>query len=90
MKSVQLMCTVYDKKGELYNRPSYFNTPLEFLRAIAMELRQESPLSMFPEDFELWQLGTIDLVSGEVKAEKKYVCSVVDLLGDSEDIKAVS
>lgn len=90
MKEVQGIFTLYDRKGELYQKPSYFNTPMEFMRAVTIELGRESPLSQFPEDFALVQLGTFNCVTGEIVSDVKQLCGVADLLGDSSDIKAVS
>lgn len=62
-----LVCAVFDKAAGVYGRPAFFNARGLATRAFADEVgrrAQDNPLSMHPEDFEIYCLGEWDDETG--------------------------
>ncbi len=88
----QLIFTVYDRKSEAHGVPVFFRTVGEAERALSIQAAQPGgPLCDFPGDFDLCLVGEYDQESGLVVGKESIVVlgSVLDLLGDAIDIKAV-
>lgn len=61
------MFSIYDKKAMTYGNPFYFKHIGEAIRFVQDQLsNKESGLSRHPQDFSIYSLGTLDIVSGEV------------------------
>ncbi|UOF78864.1 DNA binding protein vP5 [Microviridae sp.] len=62
-----LLCAIYDSKIEAFEKPIFFRSLAEALRAWSTVCNDaQSPMSQYPEDFVLFQLGEVDLSSGSV------------------------
>lgn len=89
--SIKVMCSVKDEKSGVFSNPVFVRTVGEAERGLAMQARTDEMMATWPEDFSLYSLGTFNEETGEVVVtEMVRVARVVDLIGDSSDIKAVS
>lgn len=61
--------SVRDAKSEIFNTPFYGNTHAEAERSFRTAVNDpQTSLNKFPEDFDLWYLGTYDTITGQIKA----------------------
>lgn len=77
------MYSVRDAKGETYSPPFLAKTPGEAERMFNNEVHNEkSQISKYPEDFDLYQLGTYDDVTGKIKPldAPQHVVKAINLL----------
>ena len=78
----QIITAIKDKKAETFN---FSNTAVTAGTAVRDLMRyinngQKNDLNQFPEDFELWQLGTINTTSGEIAPKLKKIIGLKDLV----------
>lgn len=67
----QLLFTIRDTKGDIYNKPFPQLTKSEALRTFAdLANDPQSTLSKHPEDYDLYYLGTFDTTSGKIEPLK--------------------
>lgn len=65
------MYSIYDRKAGYYLPIFQTRSDAEAVRHFTeIVVSSETPISKYPSDFELCQLGTIDLDSGEILPEK--------------------
>ena len=59
---------IRDTKNETYGIPFYARTFGGAIRSLHIELEQnpKSPMAQFPEDYELWSIGTYDEEAGQI------------------------
>lgn len=79
------MFTIYDSKGEVFDKPFYLRTTLEAIRGFTDAINSgNSLLSSHPEDFTLHELATFNTLTGE--------CVITDskTLGTGVDFKKTS
>lgn len=63
------MYSVRDSKGEIFHAPFYKHTHGEAERDFTSLVRDEkSQLAMYPEDYDLYYLGTYDNVTGKLQS----------------------
>lgn len=64
--------TLYDKKTRTYNRPFFETADVISIRNLKMEVNRQdpaNPLYMFPEDYELYRIGSFDPNNGGVAVQ---------------------
>lgn len=65
----QKMFSIRDSKGEFYSSPFYKKTDAEAQRDFATLVRDgNNQVSKYPEDFDLYFIGTFDDITGKVDA----------------------
>lgn len=67
---VKKICVVYDSKAEAYLNPFFVRSSGEAIRGFGDEANSkssDSQLSMHPEDYTLFELGTWDELSGVIE-----------------------
>lgn len=76
MKSI--MYSVYDKKTMYYNSPFIAVNQGDAMRHVMDVLTRENTFSKFPDDYELYEVGTFKDENGAVcgKAENIFICSL--------------
>lgn len=60
--------SVYDSKAEAYGQPFYVKATGEAIRSFSDEANstdKNSAIGQHPEDYTLFELGTVDLFTGE-------------------------
>lgn len=65
---------VYDLKAEAFERPFFCRSTAEGERMLANDVnseKRESNLSLHPEDYQLFELGSWDEVSGVIQVLEK-------------------
>lgn len=70
MNRIVNVYSVRDSKSEIYHAPQYFNTDEAAKRWIAdmLQYSPEAPVTKFPEDYDLYHLGTFDQTTGQINA----------------------
>lgn len=60
--------SVYDKKMGVYGRPMPTEHLVQVLRGLkqVVNSNEKAPLSMYPEDFDLYKVGEFDEKTGEI------------------------
>ena len=67
-----ILCGVYDKKADFYNYFAVFNNRAEAVRSFTLACRdKDSMLSKFPEDYDLYFLADVDLMSASDVVDKQ-------------------
>lgn len=64
--------TVKDNKAGTFNTPFFQPTDVHALRAFKAEVNRVHDTNMmylYPEDFELWHIGTFDEKSGKLESQ---------------------
>lgn len=75
--------SIRDSKGDVFNPPFYAKTHGEAEREFTMACRREnSPAAQFPEDYDLYFIGTYDNTSGKIQANDtpQHVVKAVQVL----------
>ena len=68
--------SIYDRKAEGHKPPFSVTTIGEAERAFLDACNAEgTDLQKHPEDYQLWMIGTFDIYSGEVTAERTHVAN---------------
>lgn len=62
--SKKLIYAVYDSNVEAYLKPFFVVTEAQAIRAVQAAARDDASISSFPQDFQLYFLGSFDEVSG--------------------------
>lgn len=84
------MYAIQDIKSELFNNPFYSDNDETAKRTVKMALQSdESPLTLYPEDYRLFKLGTFDNKTGIVTAEKepKWVLNLTECVVNPQIVK---
>lgn len=75
----KFMYTVYDQKSESYSMPFFHLARGDALRAFtsAANDKEKSNIGLYPEDYDLFELGTYDERTGEfeIYEVKKHVAA---------------
>lgn len=74
--------TIEDKKMQTHLRPMYVSHVVEIQRNIIEILKDgKNNLSKFPEDFQLWKLGTYEekTATHEIFEKPEFVMNIMDL-----------
>jgi len=82
------MYSIRDSKGEIFNPPFYSKTHGEAERSFrTLATDSKSTIFQYPEDFDLYQIGTYDPDSGEVKQteQPKFVISALTMKAAEEN-----
>ncbi len=67
---------IYDRKAEGHKPPFSVMTIGEAERAFGDACRSEgTDLNLHPEDYQLWMIGSFDIYSGELTADRTHVCN---------------
>lgn len=87
---LQIITAIKDNKAETFN---FSNTAVTAGTAVRDLMRylnngQKNDFNQFPEDFELWQLGTINTTSGEIVPKLKKIIGLKDLVDKTNSEKA--
>lgn len=75
--------SVYDRKAQAFTHPVIMIFEKDGLAHRALKAAANSQqlgdlIARYPEDFELWRLGTFDEVSGDVAIDKQCICNFAD------------
>lgn len=63
----QVLMATWDSKAKAYRNPFFVDSVGQGVRAFATAVNsKDTEIARYPEDFSLFQLGTIDLLSGAV------------------------
>lgn len=82
--------SVYDKKTRLYHPPSYCHNQEHAMRMFFQVMKGAGDtMSLYPEDFQIWELGTFDDSTGYIEVTKNplLICEVMDLVRTFEEVK---
>lgn len=63
---MKLVCSVYDTKAQLYSTPFFSHSAVVARRDFSAAAKSNSAMSVFPEDYELWSIGTWDESTGQL------------------------
>lgn len=75
------LVAVYDTATETYGRPFPVNHPAQAMRSFQDEVNNaQSEIAKHPSDYELWQVGTFDDVSGSLEASLLRLARASDLV----------
>lgn len=79
---IKELYTLFDKKAEQFGNPMCVPGLAPLLRDIRDELKKgQGMLSLHPEDFVLYYLGSFDDLGGFIEmSDRAVVCEVVTLL----------
>lgn len=74
--------TVYDKKAQVYTPPMVYFNDGAAMRDFAMQLRRnpDSPLAMFPADYDLLCIADWDERSGKMGTTARRTVTSIDQL----------
>lgn len=72
---------IYDRKGKRFDTPYFAHSDL-FARRRYELMSKEGPLNEWPEDFELWSIGTFDVQKGNL-TENIYLVGNAENVGES-------
>jgi len=72
--------SVRDNAVETFARPFVVHHPRQAVRSFTDEVNNpESEISRHAEDYELWEIGSFDDVTGQVTSNLSRVCRAIDL-----------
>lgn len=77
------MFTIYDVKARVYQTPKFALNEAMAKRNFEIHLTEENTIfTKFPDDFQIFHIGSYDDDTGEIKQKKKptYLYSVRDLI----------
>jgi len=63
---MKIICSVFDIKAQLWSTPFFSHSTIVATRDFAAAAKSNSGISVFPEDYELWSIGTWDEATGIV------------------------
>lgn len=71
------MYSIYDRKTQVYHPPFIGQNDLSVKRDLAVRWsKKDNFIRMFPDDYQIWELGQFDDCSGEFKPDKaRLVCN---------------
>lgn len=77
-----ILISIFDKKigryGPVYNETN-LDTAKRQLSVLVNDATSKDMITLFPSDFELYQLGTFNQESGVIDYKHEFVCNLVDL-----------
>lgn len=81
--------TIRDKKTDVYNTPFFQRSVEEAMRTIADAANDErTHLAKFPDDFEIYRLGSFNDNSGKIDPViPTFVCSVSSLKVSTQSVE---
>lgn len=66
----KVICSVYDKRAEFFDRPFTAQSNGEMIRAFTdIAVNADHPIGQHPEDYSLYRIGYFDDVSGLITPE---------------------
>lgn len=74
--------SIKDAKAGYFHSPIFANNPAQAQRTFHSIVNDpQSPISKYPEDYSLWQLGVWDNVTGFIKGqEPSHLCTAMDVV----------
>jgi len=73
--------SIFDKKVSAYRPPFTGRNPGEVKRMVQSTLQSQNQLSEYPADFDIYYLGEMNDVSGQIDGIKpEFICSVISLM----------
>lgn len=77
----KLYC-IYDRKSSAYAPPMFFQNDDVLKRSLRLEFEQKpmSPVVSYPEDYELWCVGSFSTDDGSVAEKHEFLCSCVEVV----------
>lgn len=84
--------SIFDRKGQSFAVPFFFPSIPQGIRAFKATAQDTNTLmNKFPEDFELYHLGTYDDTTGHLDNLDKpvYLCNALHTLGEPTKLQAV-
>lgn len=83
------MFTIYDKKMQIHQQPFVAINRATMMRTIADGLkRNDSMMSRFPVDYEIYKIGEFDETTGMITPlpEREFICVLEDLIERKENV----
>lgn len=68
-----LIYAIFDKKSERFDTPFFTVSEVFGKRRFLLMLDEEGALKKWPEDFNLQQLGTVNIITGNVESKQKLI-----------------
>lgn len=85
------MYAIYDRKGEKYDIPFFAHSDLFAKRKFTMMVQEKGTiLQQFKNDFDLVGLGSVNIVTGEVKELKKTVIEGTQIKREEKEENEIS
>lgn len=81
------MFTIYDKKMQVHQHPFMSGNRAVMMRTVTDGLaRNDSMMSRFPVDYEIYLVGEFDDATGKVTPlpENEFICNLEDLVERKE------
>lgn len=85
--------SIRDSKAEIFNQPFFQKTDAEAQRSFAQLTRDgKSTINQFPEDFDLYFLGTYDDQTGVIKTldTPKHMLKAIAVAGQMQVLKKIA
>jgi len=77
---------IKDEKIGIFINPFFVPDIVTAIRSLTIALRGgDSNLKQFPADFSLWQIGTLDEVTGALTPKLEYASAISALLKDDNN-----
>jgi len=88
---VHLLCAVKDIKSNNFNRPFPEINRVNAVRGLSIVVNDpNTQLHHFPQDFELFQIGTFDDETGKLESSIQFIESALTLSKLSKEIDNVA
>jgi len=85
---VLLLCAVKDIKTNRFNRPFPETDKINAIRGLSIVVNDpNSQIHHFPQDFEVWQIGTFDDFDGKIESKMEFIESALTLKKLSQEIE---
>lgn len=63
---MKLICSVFDVKAKLWSIPFFSHSSVVAMRDFAAAAKGEGGIAQFPDDYQLWSIGTWDECTGAI------------------------
>lgn len=89
-KMKNILTAIKDNKAETFTFSATAVTSGTAVRDLMRYVNngQKNDLNQFPEDFELWQIGTLDTTTGKVEPELKKIIGLKDLVDKAKSAES--
>lgn len=80
MNKNKILCAVLDKKAKLFESYMTFDYEQAAVRAFQMSCDKNEAFQKWPEDFDFYKIGEIDIETGNMKQEKKFLAAATSFI----------
>jgi len=77
---IKIICSILDKKAQIYNTPFTSQSEIFASREMIQAMQKDDiSLSLYPEDYDLYEIGKIDDVTGVIEptTPPKFILSAI-------------